>query len=189
MVRLLVAGLFIALVGGAARAQDEAARIVAECDRLAASNLDLQRPASVPGVPVTALDAKAAVPACEAAMKVAPEDRRIIFQLGRAYLEAKDYENARSFLTKADALGHFLATNNLGAIYANGFGVPVDLAEARRLYEKAAAGGVALAMDNLGNFYRAGKGVPKDFAQAKLWYEKAAAFGHTWAMLKIGSFP
>jgi tetratricopeptide (TPR) repeat protein len=186
MVRLLIFSLLIAFVGSNACAQDETARIVGDCDRLAASSLDLQRPASVSGIAVTAVDPKTAVPACEAALKVSPDDRRILFQLGRAYAQAKDFEKARTFLAKADALGHFLATNNLGAIYASGNGVPVDFAEARRLYEKAAAGGVTIAMDNLGDFYRLGKGVPVDFGQAKLWYEKAAALGFTPTLVKIG---
>ena len=132
------------------------------------------------------IDAKAAVPACEAAVKPAPDDRRILYQLGRAYNAAKDYENARTVLAKADALGHVLATNNLGALYADGNGVKADLDEARRLYEKAAAGGVAIAMNNLGSFYEKGKGVPQDFAKAKLWYEKAAASGMAGAWASIG---
>jgi tetratricopeptide (TPR) repeat protein len=90
---------------------DDKSLVLANCDRLAASNLDPQRPASVPGVPVSALKASLAVPACEAALKFAPDEPRIIYQLGRAYGVAKEYEKARKLYERADAIGHALATN------------------------------------------------------------------------------
>jgi hypothetical protein len=74
----------LVLVLACSQAQANPARLILECDRLAASNIDQDRLASVPGVPPNAIDATVAVPACEAAAKVAPEDRRILFQLGRA---------------------------------------------------------------------------------------------------------
>src|ERR1700694_3869465 len=95
MVRLFLSAMAFAVIATAAGAQDETARIVGECDRRAASNLDPQRPATVQGVPVDAIDPKAAIPACEAALKVVPDDRRIMFQLGRAYAKAQNYEKAR----------------------------------------------------------------------------------------------
>jgi tetratricopeptide (TPR) repeat protein len=169
-------------------AQDEAARTIAECDRLSASELDLDRPASVSGVPLLTLDASAAVPACEAAVKVAPDNRRLLFQLGRAYGVAKNYLEARVQYERAVALGSVVAANNLATLFDRGLGGPKNPPEARRLFEKAAAGGLYLAMYNLGFMYEEGRGVPQDLAQARRWYEKAAAAGSVPAMTKLGTF-
>src|ERR1700730_14238579 len=88
----LVVVAMTAFVCEPAYAQTDKSQIIAECDRLAAIDVDPDRPSSIPGIPVNAIDAAAAVPACEAAVVVAGEDRRIIFQLGRAYGAAKLYE-------------------------------------------------------------------------------------------------
>jgi TPR repeat protein len=165
---------------------DDKALAIVNCDRLAASNLDPERPASVPGISVADLKPNRAVPACEAALKVAPDDRRIMFQLGRAYVQAENYDKARVLYERADALGHALATNNLGAMHANGNGVETNLTEARRLYEKAARAGVPLAMSNLGFFFERGQGGPRDYEQARHWYEKAAGGGIAYAAYRLG---
>jgi TPR repeat protein len=107
---------------------------------------------------VSALNPTLAVPACEAAVKAAPGDARMIFQLGRAYAAAKAYDKARELYEQADALGHGLATNNLGALYADGWGVARDLAKARSYYLKAAQAGVPLAMYNFGSMAERGQG-------------------------------
>jgi hypothetical protein len=103
--RTIIAALLITLALSTARAQDDRSSVLAECDRLAASDLDPDRPASVPGVASRWVDAKAAVPACEAALKVAPEDRRIRLQLGRAYTAAKDRDKACEQYALAEAQG------------------------------------------------------------------------------------
>ena len=189
MGRLLsIVAVIASLACAQAHAQDDAARIIAECDRLAASEFDRDRPASVNGVPIAALDAGAAVPACEAAVKVAPDNRRIIYQLGRAYFVAKDYLQARVKYQRAVELGSAVAANNLAVLFDQGLGGPKDSSEARQLFEKAAAGDVYLAMYGLGSIYEEGRGVPQDLAQARRWYERAAAAGSAPAMTKLGMF-
>jgi len=165
---------------------DDKTLAIANCDRLAASNLDPERPASVPGVPVADLKPNLAIPACGVALKFAPDDRRIIYQLGRAYAQAKNYEKARELYERADALGHALATNNLANLYENGSGVERNLVDAHRLYEKAARAGAPLAMSNLGLFFQRGQGGPKDYEQARYWYEKAAESGLALAAYQLG---
>ena len=168
-----------------AEVQDDKASIIAQCDLLAASDLDSERPASVPGVPPNEIDVKMAVPACEAAVKVAHDDRRIIFQLGRAYATAKQFEQALVQYIRADELGSLLAANDLGTLYKRGLGGPPDLIEARRHYEKAAAGGLSIAMKNLGWMHEHGWGGPSDYASARWWYEKAAGLEHAPAMTSM----
>jgi TPR repeat protein len=54
----------------------------------------------------------------------------------------------------------------LGACYANGDGVDVDMDRAARLYGRAAKQGFAAARYNLGTCYANGKGVKLDKAKA-----------------------
>jgi tetratricopeptide (TPR) repeat protein len=167
----------LARLAGAQQADAERAAAIAGCDRLAASDLDPQRPPSVPGVPVAAMQVRAAIAACAAAVQATPDDRRMLFQLGRAHAAAREYDQARALYLRADALGHGLAANNLGAIYNEALGVARDDALARRFYEKAANAGIPLAMANLGFMQQRGNGGPQDYAAARGWLEKAAAAG------------
>lgn len=164
----------------AAYAQDGTFALI--CDQTAASPLDDSRPANIPGVPADKVDPKIAIPACEAAAREAPDDPRILFQLGRAYGAAKAYESARESYAKADAAGYALATNNLAVLYSDGLGVPADHARAQRLLEKAANAGLSIAMYSLGANYRDGFGVAKDFQLARQWFLRAAEAGHVAAM-------
>jgi TPR repeat protein len=168
--------------------QDGVQQVIDECDRLAASDVDPERPASVPGVSLGAVQASVAVPRCEAAVMAAPGNRRVIFQLGRVYQVAKDYEKARAQYVRADALGHLVAANNLGMLISRGLGGERDLAEARRLYEKAAERGLPIAMYNVGALYECGTDVPMDLPEARRWYEKAAKGGFVPAMARLGHF-
>ena len=77
---------------------------------------------------------------------------------------AQDYGKAREWYEKAADKGNAGAMNNLGWLYANGFGVAQDYAKAREWYEKAADKGEATAMRNLGLLYARGQGVAQDYA-------------------------
>jgi tetratricopeptide (TPR) repeat protein len=171
-------GLFVCFAHG----QDAIPTSIDRCNQLAASDLDTERPASVPGVSVGAIDADAAIAACEAAVATAPDDRRLIYQLGRAYYAAKNFEKARVAYAHADAMGHVAAAHNLGAILTNGSGVSRDRAEARRLFEKAAAAGFAMSMHNLGREFE----IDRDFMQARQWYAQAASQGFSPSFISLG---
>lgn len=71
--------------------------------------------------------------------------------------------------------GHAAAQFNLGQLYREGHGVPVDLGLARYWYEEAAAQGHAYAQFNLGIMYERGDGMPTDLIEARAWYRRAAA--------------
>jgi len=66
------------------------------------------------------------------------------------------------------------AQYNLGFMYANGQGVPLDDAEAVRWYRLAADQGHAPAQANLGKMYAIGAGVQQDDAVAAQWLQLAA---------------
>jgi uncharacterized protein len=160
--------------------------LVTDCDWLAASPTDLQRPKAVQGVILDQIDVARALAACNEAVSKYPDVGRFSYQLGRAYLEAKNDSEAYKQFGRAVSLGSTAALNGVGSLYMNGLGVPRDYAEAQRWFEKGAAAGEPTAMYNIGALYRDGKGVPQDYAEARRWFEKAAAAGEPTAMEHIG---
>ena len=112
--------IFVLVLPAVAQNQDTAASLVLACDRAAASPSDTNRPAGIAGVPSDKLDPQIAIAACEAAATVAPNDPRIMFQLGRAHAAAKAYESARVQFSRASDLDYAAAQANLGFFYAAG---------------------------------------------------------------------
>jgi TPR repeat protein len=160
--------------------------LVTDCDRLAASPVDSERPEGVAGIDVTRIDIVPALAACNDAVNKYPNVARFAFQLGRVAYAQQDFTVARRWFEKAAAAGNTYAMNNLGALYGNGQSVSQDYGEARRWYEKAAAAGNAVAMNNLGGLYADGQGVSQDYGEARDWYKKAAAAGNALAMSGLG---
>jgi TPR repeat protein len=160
--------------------------LVTDCDRLAASPLDPQRPNGVEGIAFDHIDIVPALAACNDAVSKYPDVARFLFQSGRVAEAQQDYAEARRWYEKAAAAGNAAAMTNLGWLYDNGQGVPQDYVAARHWYEKAAAAGGAQGMVNLGLLYDNGQGVPQDYAAARRWYEKAAAAGEARGMIDLG---
>ena len=164
--------------------------VVTECDRLAASPIDADRPPGVPGVapPVLAANSAATIAACQTQVNANPGVRRFQLYLGAAFELAGKYDQARSAYEKAAPAGSVLAMVSLGFLYEKGLGGPVDLSQARTWYEKSALAGNPLGMRNLGVVLRDGLGVPRDSAEARRWFEKAATAGDSGAMNSLGVF-
>jgi hypothetical protein len=162
--------------------------LVTDCDRLAASGSDGQRPPAAAGVGIAEIDVRAALAACDDAMKRYPNIARFAFQAGRVALATKDYHHARELLEGAAALRSDAAMVDLGLIYEAGKGEQQNYNEARRWYERATDLGNAAAMAYLGALYEHGQGVNLDEAEALRWYQKAAAGGNAEAMNAIGGF-
>jgi TPR repeat protein len=102
-------------------------------------------------------------------------------------IEHEPKNGARPFITDQEEIDEVLhrdkmpgyreAQFNLGQIYCNGYGLPIDLTEGLKWYRRAAGNGSADAEYKMGNFYFNGKGVKKDYAQAIHWYKKSAFHG------------
>lgn len=99
----------------------------------------------------------------------------------------RDLVEALNWYTLAARQGHAGAQNNLGAMYHNGVGVPVDTAEAARWYRLAADQGFAMAQFNLALLLGWGVGVPMDEPEATDLLHKAAAQGHIEACSVLGT--
>jgi TPR repeat protein/ABC-type uncharacterized transport system substrate-binding protein len=175
---------------GLAQNQDTAASLVLACDLAAASPSDTQRPVGTAGVPNSKFDPQVAIAACGAAAAVAPNDPRIMFQLGRAYFATKAYESARVQFSRASDLGYAAAQANLGVFYSAGLGgLAKDDREALRLFRLAAERGDPFGNNNVGFFYEIGRGgLPKDDLEAARFYKLAADNGEPWGQYNLGRF-
>lgn len=145
---------------------------VAACDTLAGS------PERMPGVVWDRLDAGQAVPVCQQALEIEPDNPRLQFQLGRALHKAGQYQTAMAWYQRAADAGWAAALNNIGALYYFGEGVAVDHGEAVRWFRRAAEQGSLMAAHNLGKSYDDGEGVTVDHAKAAHWFRQAAEGGY-----------
>lgn len=85
-------------------------------------------------------------------------------------------------LRNAAAGGDAAAAYEIAARYAEGRGVPANLAEAARWYERAASKGLTPAQFRYASFLEKGQGVKKDLTAARRLYLAAAAKGNAKAM-------
>lgn len=160
---------------------------LAACDLFAANPGHSDNPEEVKGVAFADIDATKALPACLEAVKVAPENLRIRYQLARAKQAAEQHKSAiRDLLSLAQEHRYPAAMNNLGSSYQLGLGVEPDDAEAVRWYKQAADKGFVPSMAVLGWMYQAGKGIAKDNDAAFKWYTQAAEAGFAPAMNNLG---
>ncbi len=160
--------------------------LVTDCDRLAASGIDPQRPPGIVGVIPEKIDIVPALSACNDAMRQFPDVARFAFQAGRVANAQGDFLVARRLYEKAASMGNAVSMNNIGALYMGGLGVAKDPVAARQWFEKAVAAGLPYALANIGMLYQDGNGVPKDVAAARKYYEDGIAAGQANAMADLG---
>jgi putative ABC transport system substrate-binding protein len=189
---------FVLVLPGLGQDRDAKAASVLACDRAVASPTDKNRPVGVPSI-----DPKIAIQACREAAAAAPENPRILFQLGRAYdanvgrfnetgrggLAADEREAARLYKQAADQR-YAPAEVSLGFFYETGRGgLPKDDREAVRLYQRAAEQGNAQGQNNLGHFYETGRGgLTADDLEAARLYQRAAEQGNAFGQNNLGRF-
>jgi len=94
---------------------------------------------------------------------------------GQAAYDSGDYATALRLWRPLAAQGVARAQNNLGVMYENGKGVPLDINEALKWYRLAAEQGYAGAQNNLGMIYALGRIVRRDPVRAYMWFSLAAS--------------
>lgn len=109
------------------------------------------------------------------------------FQKGEESEAREDYTQAFKWYRKAAEQGNASAQVNLGAMYAEGRGVPQDFREALSWYHKAAKQGDDAAAFNLGVMYVEGQGVARDLRKAMKWYRQAADRENALAQFNLGT--
>lgn len=88
-----------------------------QCDQLAA---ELQNDIGLPGAEFDKIDTRHAIPTCESALRIDPDNPRLMDELGRSLERAGRYADAASWYNKAIAKGWAWAENNLGVLYVEG---------------------------------------------------------------------
>jgi len=97
-----------------------------------------------------------------------------MFQKGVGGVQ-QNFTNSRIWCQKAAKAGDTWACNNLGVIYQQGLGVPINNKEALTWFKKAIVKDEATAYFNLAKMHRFGYGVEKNVETALNLYKKAAA--------------
>jgi uncharacterized protein len=91
----------------------------------------------------------------------------------KAAADRGDYATTLRILGPMAEQGNADAQVNIGAMYANGQGVPQNYAEAVVWYRKAAEQRNANGQNDLGAMYLRGQGVPQDYVLAHMWFNLA----------------
>ncbi len=95
----------------------------------------------------------------------------------RAAYQKGDFKTAAREMKTLAEKGDVKAQVNLGAMYADGQGVPRNYKTAIKWYLRAAKQGDTKAQVNLGEMYMTGQGVRQDYVQALKWNLVAAQAG------------
>ena len=98
-----------------------------------------------------------------------------------------DYRTAIKHLRPLAEKGLPEAQALLGAMYAQGRGMPQDPAEAIKWFRKGIAQDNHWAQHNLGYMYSQGYGVPQNYFEAAKWFRKAANQGNADSQSNLGA--
>ena len=98
-----------------------------------------------------------------------------------------DYKTAIKHLRPLAEKGLPEAQALLGAMYAQGRGMPQDPAEAIKWFRKGIAQDNHWAQHNLGYMYSQGYGVPQNYFEAAKWFRKAANQGNADSQCNLGA--
>ncbi len=155
------------------------------CNKLAEWPSDVDK--QTDGVPFNDIKAQAAITACKAAVQTNPDNGKLLFQLGRGYLAAKDQGKAISAFEQAVDKGSAGARVVLAsANYFGLYGVAVNYDKAFELLQNKKAQSDANAQYMLGRMYVLGRGVGKDEKAALSWFAKSAEQGDRRSYLDLG---
>ena len=131
-----------------------------------------------------------ALPACEAALKAAPDSIDVMTWLGRVYVLVGRAGEAAPLFEKAagggDMFAAFLLSGLLDGSVING--VDSDSDRAMALLTQAADAGFVPAADELAERYELGTNVDANPAEALRLYKLAADQGDAHAIYKLGTF-
>ncbi len=108
------------------------------------------------------------------------------FQIGLAYYEKKDIQEALRWFYKAAEQGNIIAQTSLGKIYYYGYMVDKDYNEAMKWFRKAAEQGDAYSQNILAVGLIDGKGVEEDKYEAAKWFRLSAEQGYMEAQFFMG---
>ncbi|MEO8757644.1 MAG: SEL1-like repeat protein [Devosia sp.] len=129
------------------------------------------------GLDFSAINAKAAIAACKAAVEANPSSIGDKVWLARGYAKAKRFKDALPLLQAGTDVGNVLAQVSYADMLMGGTGVTKDPAGAVALYGLAAGKDFALAQYALGIVYASGTGVEADPLAARKLFQAALDSG------------
>lgn len=185
------------LAAGATKKPEDRIRSISNCDLLAASDLDRDRPPDVPGLPFEKIVADDAIEVCTEAVTKEPS-ARYLFNLGRAYHKRGSdpelglderrsaWHGARQAYEGARSRGYSIALGHLAALLEVGDGVQTYKKEAVDLLKRGAEQRQPHAMYLLGLRFRNGDGVERNFEHALELFRSAAEGGIVAAKVEAG---
>jgi hypothetical protein len=169
------------------------AKAIVECDTLAATMADQQRPSSIPGVRDEMIDVGRAWQPCQAAASArdlarfgAVTTARIHFELGNLLYKKQLYPDAAKHLEIAVGQGYAIAQDLLGVFYTQGWGVTKSYSEAARLFHLAADQGNAQGQADLGVLYLQGLGAPQSNAEAIRYFQASTEQANRSGQYELG---
>ena len=175
----------VSLVQAQTKTTPLASVAVMACNKLAELPTDASKQTA--GVALSDISATAAIAACKAAVQAHPQDGKLLFQLGRSYLAAKDEPKAIEAFQKATDQGNTLARVALATGYYFGmYGLSVDYSKSFDLLQNTEAQANPNVQYMLGRMYLHGRGVPKDETTALGWFQKSADQGDRRSLLDLG---
>ncbi|WP_181705476.1 caspase family protein [Chthonobacter rhizosphaerae] len=145
------------------------------CDLVAGDPDDPQRLS--PGIRWGLVNLRVASRVCIGDLAKAPDNPRLLFQVGRLLDMGKRYEWAEAFYREAAARGYSAAFANLAYMSMTGRGRPVDMAAALPFLRKGAELGNPRCRTDLGFAYLQGLGVAASPAEGVLWLRLASSGG------------
>ena len=101
------------------------------------------------------------------------QNAKTLYEEGKAFYDAEQYDKAVPKLRAAADKGHRKAQYRLGMCYKEGYSVEKDRKKAFDLFLKSGKQVYDKAQYQLGRAYLKGKGVAADQTKAKTWLKKA----------------
>ncbi|ASP86854.1 hypothetical protein CDO26_19985 (plasmid) [Sinorhizobium meliloti] len=156
------------------------ATLSTRCDEVAGDPDDPMRLS--PGIQWGLVNMRLAARTCLLELVRDPDNRRLMYQVGRILDMLKLYTWAESYYRDAARLGYSAGYAKLAYLHMTGRGRPVDMAAALPYLKAGAELGDPRCRTDLGFAYLKGYGVERSTDEALLWLRLAAASGWPNAM-------
>lgn len=140
------------------------------------------------GRSVPSIDHASAIPICQAALELAPDDPNLHFWIGRAYTAAREDEKARDHYLVAAQSGITGAMHNLAMLYDGDRELPFQPERAFYWFKLAAEKGGILARTHVAWYLETGRAGEQDYGRAFDLYLANAEWGETYSQNKVGYF-
>ena len=159
---------------------------VTACDLLATGVGDVM--AVTDPVPHDLVNTRAALRACVEAVRLDPENPRLMAILSRVLQLASRFDEALHYAERAAALGNPTAYIAIASSYRQGMGVEPDYARAFQAVRQGALLGSSQAQLVTGVYFREGWGVEQSYPEAMRWMWLAMQNGNPNAFVAYGDF-